>query len=192
MKTVTINIDGLKKYFTEFGENVDSQMSMSLNRVIGRDGIGSVKKEIYKQVAYPNGYIDSDKLYVSRKASPGELSVVMTAQDRPTSLARFASQKDVKASRGKPLNVTVKPGSTQTLDKAFLLNLKGNNGLAIRVKGGRPTNSRSAKQMSSKNPNVYLLYGPSVEQTMISVATDKADFMLSKVALEFFRLMEKK
>jgi len=192
MRILSLNLDPVKKYFTEFNENVDSNMSMSLNRVVGRDGIGSIKKEIYKQIAYPNGYIDNDKLYISRKASPSDLSLVLTAQDRPTSLARFAKEKNVKSSRGKPLTVTVKPGSPRTLEKAFLLDLNGNKGLAIRVKGGRPSNSRSAKRMSSKHPDVYLLYGPSVEQAMIAVATENSDFISDKITLEFLRLMEKK
>ena len=72
------------------------------------------------------------------------------------------------------------------MDQAFLVRLKNNNiGLAVRLKPGEVLqNSEKAVRLDN---NVYLLYGPSVDQVFRSVADDKTPKILSDVTAEFLR-----
>lgn len=89
----------------------------------------------------------------------------MTGSFRATSLARFASRGRAKG----PISVSVTPGSTTILDRAFFIKLnrgsstdtQKNLGLAIRTGGGAPRNTKAAKKLA---PGLYLLYGPSIHQ----------------------------
>ena len=147
-------------------------------------------KQIRSEPNFPARYL-SDRLTVRQRASGTSLQAVISGRDRPTSLARFSSSKNIEASR-KNGYVDVKVGnSTKRITGGFLIKLRNDNiGLAIRLKPGESIKGKrtAAKQMAT---NLYLLYGVSVDQafnTVIDKTTlsqDTADFLEK----EFLRLM---
>jgi hypothetical protein len=151
--------------------------------------------EIRRQVNFPTSYLNpaEGRLTVANTAGPGDLQAMILGRHRPTSLARFVT-------RGTPgktgVDVTVKPGKSDEMKRAFIMKLKSgtggidtasNLGLAIRVeRGTRPTKAWKPVRVSD---GLYLLYGPSVDQVFQSVRTDitpEADRIL---ATEFERLI---
>ena len=147
-------------------------------------------KQIRSELNFPARYL-SDRLTVRQRASGTRLQAVISGRDRPTSLARFSSSKNIEASRKKGY-VDVKVGnSTKRITGGFLIKLRNDNiGLAIRLKPGESIKGKrmAAKQMA---PNLYLLYGPSVDQAFATTVDksalqqDTADFLEK----EFIRLM---
>lgn len=150
----------------------------------------SAVRDIRSELNFPARYL-TDRLTVRERARGNSLQAVITGRDRPTSLARFATSQNVDASRRKGY-VQVKVGnSTKRISGGFLIKLRGGNiGLALRLKPGETVKGKrsAAKQMA---PNLYLLYGPSVDQafqTAVDKTTleqDTADFLEK----EFMRLM---
>lgn len=141
---------------------------------------------IYGQVAYPNGYLNpkGKRLTVTQTAKPGSLTGSITARDRPTSLARFA-----KGSTKEGVRVGVKYGQSKLIRKTFIMKLKGGNeGLAMRVPYGSTPNK--AFKPYRLTPQLFLLYGPSVEQVFKSVAQQETPTAIGIFEREFDRLLE--
>lgn len=151
----------------------------------------SSQRQIMAEVAFKATYIQG-RLTVSRRATGTNIEAVISGRDRPTSLARFVTNPGAK--RGQKLNVMVAPGRVVGLDqnvdtpRAFLIKLKGGNtGLAIRLKPGESiSKSRKAKRLAD---NLYLLYGPSIDQVFRGVAKDQSEPALAYLESEFQRLM---
>lgn len=76
------------------------------------------------------------------------------------------------------------------MDRAFLVRLRGapdgfNTGLAVRLRPGESLRaSRAARRLDN---NVYLLYGPSVDQIFRSVAVEQSEPVLLDLEIEFRR-----
>jgi hypothetical protein len=162
---------------------------MAINDVASRDALKLLRADIESQVDFPSGYLSQpDRLGVSRKATPNNLEAVITARDRPTSLARFARGQSVANTRGKGVRVQVKPGQAKLLPKAFLVNLNnGNLGLAIRLKDGQSLRNKNDGRMVKLGKNTYLLYGPSVDQVFGDVADGNSSEISRLVSNQFFR-----
>lgn len=175
----------MRQYFDALPEVAEKSAMLALNQVAERDAIPMIRKDAESQVNFPRGYLDSpDKLDLRKKARPGDLEVVITARDRPTSLARFATSRMVPSPRGQGVTVAVKRGRTKHLSKAFLVRLKnGNIGLATRDKS---LVDRAYKPMML-GKGVYLLYGPSVDQVVKTVAEEALPEIGDKIGNEFFR-----
>lgn len=141
--------------------------------------------DMRQEVAFSASYL-RNKLTVTKKATQSSLEAVISGRDRPTSLARFVTRGKV---RQPGVTVDVEPGKPKELEGAFLIELKnGNRGLAVRLKAGQSIrNSRAAKKLSN---NVYLLYGPSVDQVFKGVAGDEAPKALAFLEREFLRLQD--
>lgn len=175
-------------------EDIVRAARMAVNRTTERARARGAK-EIRKEVAFPASYLTGERgrLKVTEKATAQKLQGKVTGRGRPTSLARFAK---AKAPGKAGLKVTVKPGSTKEMKKAFLLRLpqgstltdtQFNLGLAIRLKDGERVQNK--KSMVKLGKGLYLLYGPSVDQVFRDVAKeispDTADFLEA----EFLRLV---
>lgn len=163
----------------------------AINRT-ARDRRASGAREITEQVAFPARYLSPSqgRLSVSAFASPRNLEAEITGRDRPTSLARYASNRNPKASRqAGGVTVTVKPGNPVFMKGAFIMQLRNNNlGLALRLsKGDALRNRKYAKQVAS---GLYLLYGPSVNQVWRGVAEDGVNETADALEREFLRLLE--
>lgn len=161
-----------------------------------RAAVPQISKEMRRQVAFPKGYLNKDRLGLRKKATRVNLEAKISGRDRPTSLARFAEGATPENSRKQPLILQVKPGKKIVLNrpsaktKAFIVRLNnGNLGLAVRLaKGDVLKNSDKAKRLDN---NVYLLYGPSVDQVMQGVAGDETADILELLDRNFNRQFQR-
>lgn len=165
------------------------------------------KREIMKQVNLTASYLQGSeggepRFWISQLAKPNDLRAVIRARQRPTSLGRFEPQQLYRAGRkGSKVKagVSVKvSGARKNIKRAFLVNLKrgaadgGNVGLAIRVKAGEGVQGRrfAGIPFGGGNPrdsDVYLLYGPSVQQVFDDVAVDQQTWAEGYLNAEFER-----
>lgn len=155
---------------------------------------------IREQVAFPASYLSpaAGRLAVTKRASDADLSAIITGRQRPTSLARFANSTSPEASRkAGGVSVTVAPGHAVFMRGAFLLRLKGANSnvetlgnlaLAIRIKKGSTMHNK--KNMTQLSHNVFILYGPSVDQVFKTVAEDIGPDTKDFLEREFMRLLK--
>lgn len=150
-------------------------------------------RSMEQQVKFPRGYLTGSggRLVISKFAKDGDLEGSVTGRDRPTSLARFvvggARAPGQGAPRGGGLTVEVKPGLAKRMPGAFIIKLKNNNlGLALRSK---TPPSMGAKKIDN---NLYLLYGPSIDQVFNKTREQVAAGLEEYLDREFNRLLELK
>lgn len=169
--------------------------SLAMNEITGGAGLTRYKKAIASQVGFPTGYLnDAEKFGQTGFASPTRLETKISARQRATSLARFVTGGDVGSVGA---SVSVKSGRTVTLKKAFLVRLRSgtsldddnfNLGLAVRIKPGQTIrNKTDTSRMVRLAKDVFLLYGPSVDQVFRSVAETETPKVLDDMENEFFR-----
>lgn len=162
-----------------------------------RDAQPLIRKTMRRQVNFPSGYLEGgQRLYVKRKPNRVTLESVIAGRDRATSLARFAEGATAQNSRKRPIFVKVKAGQQTRLDRAFIINLKnGNTGLAIRLpRGETPDNAYRPVQLTRRGgqpQDVWLLYGPSVDQVLQGVSGDVAPDIETRLAESFFRQLSR-
>jgi hypothetical protein len=171
----------------------------AINRTLDRARTAAARA-IRDQVAFPASYLTGaeSKLTVSQRASNENLEGRITGRQRATSLARFARESDPSAVRKKGgVTVQVKPGEAKFMKGAFLVKLRAgsaktdtkfNLGIAIRLKPGESI--RNKREMQQLDHNVYLLYGPSVDQVFNDVRYDIGPNMVSYLETEFRRLLD--
>ena len=178
MTQVLIAIEGLDslKFIPEMTENVEKALTMSLNTTAAKSRT-IMDRKIRSQIAFPASYLrpSQKRLVVTKKASIQSLSTEITGRGRATSLARFTKQKPLgkgRRHRGGTINVQVKAGGARKkIHRAFLIRLRmgtealGNVGFAVRTDGSKPKGAYKPKQIGK---NLWLLYGPSVDQALIS------------------------
>lgn len=185
---VATALKDVQRFFEELPEVAEQAAVLAINDTTEREGRVLLKRQMLKEVAFPSGYLDGENLAVGKRAVRGRLEGSIVGRDRPTSLARFAVGQDTRNTKGGvPLRVTVNPGRTETLKRAFIVNLNQgrSRGLAVRLKPGeRLRGSRAAVELA---PDVWLLYGPSVDQVLRGVADDRVDDILDIVAQKFLR-----
>lgn len=162
------------------GEVSDMQlraMAKALNKA-GPHTRTQMDRRIRDQVAFPASYLrpGTKRLFVAKKASQAKLETVIEGRGRPTSLARFIKGGGAafKNRKRKPeaVPIEVKPGSVQGISRAWVVSLPGspdsnNLGLAVRTAPGqKPKGAYAPKKLDR---DVWLLYGPSVDQILYSV-----------------------
>ena len=120
-------------------------------------------------------------------------SAIITGRQRPTSLARFASNARIGQQRG--ARVEVRPGSARFLPRAFFIPLRSGNvdtknnvGLAIRLPAGQMPSRAYKPQPLGRG--LWLLYGPSIDQVFDDVANDIAPETADFLGAECLRLMD--
>lgn len=186
--SATILSTGLKdalKYFEQLPEVATQAAVLAVNQIAGGSAIVGLKRQMRKEVAFPSGYLEDGRLTVVQKATRNSIEAIIRGRDRPTSLARFATGAPGIRQKG-GVRVIVKPGQTRTLKSAFLIKLRnGNTGLAVRLKPG-DTLQKSTGAVKLAN-NLYLLYGPSVDQVFNSVAEDQLPIIGENLNQEFLR-----
>lgn len=169
---------------------------LAMNSVIERKGLPSIRREMQDQAKFPSGYLTKDRLGITQKATDTNLQVKITARHRPTSLARFAQGQSFEGVRRRG-SVRVQVGkTTKTIRRAFFVRLRRgqdtsdgfNLGLAIRLKPGERLKGRrlggSGVQVA---PNLYLLYGPSVDQVFRDAGPDAIIRILPDIEKEYTR-----
>ena len=167
----------------------------AVNKTADRARTASAR-EILKQVALPPSYLQpgGGRLTVTKKARADDLEAVVTGRQRPTSLARFSSGGQPG---GAGVSVTVAPGFARFMRRAFLIRLragaadldtKSNLGLALRLRPGERVENK--RVMIPLKGNLYLLFGPSVDQLFATVREDIGPDTQDFLGAEFARLME--
>lgn len=157
------------------------------------------KREVISQVAFPKRYLD-DKLKVVSKANANNIEAVVRGEFQARSLASFAANKPKTFAKFYKIapRLRIKPtsnaGSFGT--RMFFLALRQgqrfdeeafNVGLAVRLKKGEQLRNTTGAVKATKIPNVYLLYGPSVNQVFQTVAPNIAGDVANYQATEFER-----
>lgn len=195
---VHISGDGfIKKKLKKQSKNADKAANLSVHdtTVYGRK---EAKKKILQQVNFSPSYLDGQssqgrRLDTKFSKVNGLTSGIIVGRFRPTSLATFdAKQLTVPGKRkGKrKAGVTVNVRGRKRIGRGFMMALKnGNTGLAIRVdKGDKPNRRFNGKPLyKTQNSEVYLLYGPSVEQVFRSVAPEIAPDLSKNLNANFVR-----
>lgn len=176
------------EFFEVLPDIATKAASRAINDVAEHEGLAMLRKDMESQVNFPPGYLqDPEHLQVSQKANPNRLEAVIRGRDRATSLARFApGQSYGNASKGGLVVRVKRGGGARVLKHAFFVKLKnGNIGLAVRLKSGEQLkNSEKAVQLDK---NLYLLYGPSVDQVLRLVAEERLPQIGTMVGKEFLR-----
>lgn len=175
IKSYTIILDQAGKLidFESLSDEVRTAARIAVNRATEKARTTSAKY-VRQQINFPASYVSPSegRLSVSVKANNDTLKAVVSARTRSTSLARFASGR-----RGKGgAMVEVEPGVSRHMRNVIFVPLKRggefdsnnrNEGLAMRTKGNRKP-SAAYKPIQMKN-GLWLLYGPSVSQALLSV-----------------------
>lgn len=179
-------LDDVIQFFEALPEEAERAMITAVNQVVQEDGITKMRKDMRKEINFPQGYLEGERLRVTKKARRGSIEAVITGRDRATSLARFAAGQTPATTRGKGVTLTVKPGQKRHSKNLFMVNLRsGNVGVAVRLKPGESLKrSDNAVQLAN---DVYLLYGPSVDQVFRGVADDNMPNLLNKLSAQFRR-----
>lgn len=157
----------------------------AINKTADRSRTSS-DKAIRETLNFPARYL-SQRLTVTERAHGTSLQAKISGRDRPTSLARFASNRNQKP--GKP-GVRVQVGmAAKMMQRAFLMKLSnGNLGLAMRLKEGERLANK--KQLIKVGKGLYLLYGVSVDQAFATVVPGQEQAATQFLEREFLRLME--
>lgn len=191
-----VAVEGLSETIASIDEMPASVLRfarMAINTTVKRSRT-LASRRIRDQVSFSATYLadGNGRLSITKSATDNDLEARIRGRFRPTSLARFATSS---SSRG--VRVRVKPGSSDLMRRAFLMRLragtdidtKSNQGLAIRLQPGeRIANKRQMIQVSG---NLYLLYGPSVDQVFSSVVEELAPETSDILEAEFLRLLDR-
>lgn len=183
--TVEMSFRGLDDVRTRVAgipETVDRASALAINEAV-TFGQAESSRRIREQVAFKAGYIGSAedpnaRLRVSKKARVGDLEGAIAGRMRPTSLAQFMT--GAKLGKGGYARVKVSAtGGAKKIPNAFPIKLRrgtgiydpenANTGLAVRLKDGKLPGGMKKKQMVQVDGNLYLLYGPSVDQVFRDV-----------------------
>ncbi|UTQ78917.1 hypothetical protein [Salmonella phage PST-H4] len=199
VNVLAIGSDELKGYLEQVPEIANNSIRMAINSVAAGKGMTLIKKSMTDEIAFPSGYLNADRLKLTKRATQTNLEAVITGRKRATSLARFVTGGAMVANskRGGGVQVRVKKGKTTYLKNAFLVRLnKGasltednyNIGLAVRLSAGESLSNKRSQHKSWLVPGrVALLYGPSVDQVFAEVSETVAPKIGDMVAAEFHR-----
>lgn len=195
---VAVGGKDLEQYFRTIPEKAELAMQMAINTVSARSGMALIKKSMLNEIAFPSGYLNADRLKVTKRATRSRLESTITGRKRATSLARFVTSGTVVNSRtSNGVSVRVKRGKTTYMKNAFLVRLnKGasltednyNIGLAVRLSAGESLANKYTQHRSWLVPGkVALLYGPSVDQVFDDVSAKVGPELALQVESEFYR-----
>lgn len=197
----TGSIGDFANFYKLFPQRAGKAMSLSINDTARRVLVQQGKQQLTEEVAFPSGYLNNDRLGVTEFAKPTALRAVVKGRDRPTSLARFAGATGVpRPGRGGWVPVQslmVRPGRRRQTNRTFLVSLRrgdiatGNVGLAIRLRPGETLQGVDRFSPIQLFPNVYLLYGPSVDQAFQGVVADLTPKVIDNWTEEFYRQFER-
>lgn len=196
--TYVVAVEGLAelKSFDTLPQDILVAARRAVNKTTDRAYAAS-GRGIRMQVNLPARYVTgkNGRLRIKSKASGTRLEGVIEGRQRPTSLARFASGGAPGRKGG--VTVEVKPGGARFMKRAFLMRLRSgaqltdtkfNLGLAIRLREGESI--RNKREMIRLDRNLYLLYGPSIDQVFRDVADDVAPQTADYLEAEFARLLD--
>lgn len=180
--------------FGEIGPSVQRNIARAVNTTAARARVAAAR-EIRAQVAFPAQYLSpsAGRLALTKKATASDPSAIIRGRHRPTSLARFARNAMSAGQTG--ARIEVQPGLSKFLPRAFFVPLRSgadgssnNLGLAIRLREGQRPNRAYKPKLIGRN--LWLLYGPSIDQVLDDVANEIAPDAGEFLAQEFLRLTD--
>ncbi len=180
---------GLDDYFSVAPENARKAVALAMNDKIAGTGLSKYRAAIGAEINLPKSYI-RDRFNAGEQAKPDNLRVVLRAEARPTSLARFLVGRGAADGQGGGVRVQVKPGGgSKRFRRGFTVGLNNDNmGLAVRLDPGQRLNKRDTAGMVHLEANVVLLYGPGIDQVLDNeVADAETPGVLDDFTTEFFR-----
>ena len=196
-RITAVNLLSIDQFLVEQPAVTRASARLAINSVASRKAVPQLRKAMKAEVNFPAGYLeDPDRFGITKKATEADLSTSIVARFRPTSLARFSNTSQEGARRTRSVNVRVNKGASKTLPGAFFVHLRRggdtqdgfNLGLAIRLKPGQRLKGRknggSGIQLA---PNLYLLYGPSVDQVFREVSVAESPQIAEDLQREFVR-----
>lgn len=199
IEVVSAGIKELKMYIDTLPALTKRSARMAINTVARGSGMKALRDEMMSEIDFPRGYLKGDRLNVASFATDNKLEAKILARKRATSLARFVSGGGTPGKMG--VTVRVKRGRTTFLKKAFTVKLKAgasmsqdkyNLGLAVRLSPGETLNNKSRQHQAWLVPGrVALLYAPSVNQVMETVAPKTSPKIAELTAYEFYRQFER-
>jgi hypothetical protein len=196
-KITTVDLDLVSDFLAKQPETTRAAAKLAINDTANRKAMPRFRRTMEDQVSFPSGYLNEDRFAVRRLATEADLTATISARHRPTSLARFAqNQNEGLVKRQGGARVRVNPGGTKFLKGSFFVRLRRgrdtgdgfNLGLAIRLQPGETLRGRrkgiSGVQLAE---NLYLLYGPSVDQVFSDVSVSESPFVVEQLEREFLR-----
>ncbi len=207
-RITALNLLDISEFLGDRPEVARKAARLAINDTTKKKAVPLYRRLMQAEVEFPPGYLnDPDRFGQTKQATEADLSATITARFRPTSLARFApGQSEEGARRTGGVNVKVnRGGGARRIKRAFFVRLRrgrdtadGNNlGLAIRLKPGERLRGRkkggSGVQLA---PDLYLLYGPSVDQVFreasVAGSPEVADDLLKEFTRQWIRLSGEK
>lgn len=198
-RIAAVNLLDIDEFLASQPEKTREAAKLAINGVASRKVVPQMRKAMREEVNFPAGYLENpDRFGVTRQATTTDLSATITARFRPTSLARFAPGQSFEgARRTGGVNIKVnKTGGGARINRAFFVRLRqgkdtidgSNLGLAIRLKPGERLRGRKKGASGVElAPNLYLLYGPSVDQVFREVSVAESPQVADQLQKEFLR-----
>ena len=198
-RIAAVNLLEIDEFLSSQPQTTRQAARLAINSIATRKAVPQFRKAMREEVNFPPGYVeDPDRFGVTKQATEADLSATVTARFRPTSLARFApGQSFDGARRAGGVNVKVnKTGGAVRINRAFFVRLRQgkdtadgfNLGLAIRLKPGERLRGRKKGASGVElAPNLYLLYGPSVDQVFREVSVAESPSVADQLQKEFLR-----
>lgn len=186
MTPYLIAIEGLSDLgdLRELDAKTSRSLKIAVNAAVDKART-RLSSDIRSHLNFTQPYL-AQRMKVVKRATNSDFEGVIAGRDRPTSLARFLTNSP---KRGRAAIVQVAAGASKPMTRAFVINLaNGNRGLAMRLKPGEAWKNK--KFVRRFEGDLYLLYGPSVNQAMRMVAEDRVDDVAGYLENEFLRLME--
>lgn len=198
-RITTIGLQEAEQYLESQPLVARKAAKLSINDTTRRKAIPQFRRSMREQIAFPAGYLnDQERFGVRKLATEDDLTAIISARFRPTSLARFAvgARTPGAVRRRGGVRVRVNPGGGKRIGGAFFIRLRRgkdtsdgfNLGLAIRLKPGqRLKGRRRGAQGVQLDENLYLLYGPSVDQVFRDVSVSDSPKVADQLVREFLR-----
>lgn len=199
-RITAVNLLDIEEFLETRPDKARKAARLSINDTTARQAMPMFRGAMRQEVNFPTGYLeDKDRFAQTKKATDTDLTAVVTARHRPTSLARFAvgGTNFEGARRRGAVNVRVnKGGGAQRIGGAFFVKLRRgrdtsdgfNVGLAIRLKPGQTLRGRKKGGSGVMlAPDLYLLQGPSVDQVFRDVSVSESPKVADALVKEFTR-----
>ncbi|WP_042678387.1 hypothetical protein, partial [Anaerosalibacter massiliensis] len=125
VNVLAIGSDELKGYLEQVPEIANNSIRMAINSVAAGKGMTLIKKSMTDEIAFPTGYLNADRLKLTKRATTSNLEAVIVGRKRATSLACFVTGGAMVTNSKRPggVQVRVKKGKTTYLKNAFLVRL---------------------------------------------------------------------
>lgn len=197
-RVTAANILDIEEFLQQQPAVARTAARITINSITSRKAVPQLRRAMRKEVNFPAGYVEDDERFgVSKRATDADLSATVAARFRATSLARFSTDSMEGAKRAGYVNVKVNPsGGASRIPGAFFVRLRrgdgtgngANTGLAIRLKPGQTLKGRRKGASGVRlADDLYLLYGPSVDQVFRQVSVTESPQIADDLTKEFLR-----